>query len=343
MAAADSESMEARAEEFRTAFARVKAEIGKVIVGHDEIVQGVLTCLFIGGHALLEGVPGLGKTLLIRTLADALSLDFNRVQFTPDLMPADILGTNVVMESADGRRFFEFQPGPIFAQIVLADEINRATPKTQSALLEAMQEHSVTVGGKIHRLKEPFFVMATQNPIEQEGTYPLPEAQLDRFLFKLIVGYSGREELATILDRTTRGDRPQAQRVMDGETLLKFQSLVRDVIIAPHVQDYAIRLALATHPEGPFAAATTNQYVRWGSSPRGVQTIVLAAKVRALLDGRYNVSFEDLRRVYLPSLRHRILLNFEAQAEGIDPDEVLLKIVDSVPEKSEEPAKVAVA
>ncbi len=333
--------MEARAEEFRDRYNRVKAEIGKVIVGHDDIVHGVLTCLFVGGHALLEGVPGLGKTLLVRTLADALSLDFNRIQFTPDLMPADVVGTNVIAETPDGRREFQFQRGPIFSQIVLADEINRATPKTQSALLEAMQEHSVTVGGTMHRLKEPFFVMATQNPIEQEGTYPLPEAQLDRVLFKLVVGYSTREELATILDRTTRGEFPRAEKVLDGDDLIRFQKLVREVIIAPHVQDYAIRLALATHPQGPFAAAATNQFVRWGSSPRGVQTLVLAAKVRALLDGRYNVSFEDLRRVYLPSMRHRLLLNFEAQAEGIDPDEVLLKVVDSVPEKAEAPAAVA--
>jgi MoxR-like ATPase len=335
--------MEVRADEFRSAYQRVKSEIGKVIVGHDEIVHGVLTCLFIGGHALLEGVPGLGKTLLVRTLADALSLDFNRIQFTPDLMPADIIGTNIVMETPDGRRMFEFQRGPIFSQIVLADEINRATPKTQSALLEAMQEHSVTVGGQVHILKEPFFVMATQNPIEQEGTYPLPEAQLDRFLFKLVVGYSTREELGVILDRTTRGDRPRAEKVIDGATLVRMQALVREVIVAPHVQDYAIRLALATHPEGPFAADVTNQYIRWGSSPRGVQTLVLAGKVRALLDGRYNVSFEDLRRVYLPSLRHRVLLNFEAQAEGVEADDVLLKVLDAVGEKAEAGAPVAKA
>ncbi len=331
-------TIEERADHFRTTYAKVKTEIGKVIVGHDEIVHGVLTCLFVGGHALLEGVPGLGKTLLVRTLADALSLDFNRIQFTPDLMPADILGTNVVMEAPDGKRVFEFSRGPIFSQIVLADEINRATPKTQSALLEAMQEHSVTIGGTIYKLKEPFFVMATQNPIEQEGTYPLPEAQLDRFLFKLVVGYSTREELATILERTTRGVYPKAEKVIDGETLLRLQALVREVIVAPHVQDYAIRLALATHPEGPFAPDITNKYIRWGSSPRGVQTLVLAAKVRALLDARYNVSFEDLRRVYLPSLRHRVLLNFEAQAEGVESDEVLLKVLDLVPEKVEEPS-----
>src|SRR5258708_1193421 len=246
MSTAEPATMEAHAEEFRTAYHRVKAEIAKVIVGHDEIVHGVLTCLFVGGPALLEGVPGLGKTLLVRTLADSLSLDFNRIQFTPDLMPADIIGTNIVMEAPDGRRVFEFQRGPIFSQIVLADEINRATPKTHAALLEAMQEHSVTVGGVIHRLKEPFFVMATQNPIEQEGTYPLPEAQLDRFLLKLIVGYSSRDELGTILDRTTRGERPKPEQVMDGEMLLRLQQLVQEVILAPHVQDYAIRLALAT-------------------------------------------------------------------------------------------------
>ncbi len=335
MSTVDIGNMEARAAEFRDAYTKVKGEIGKVIVGHDEIVHGVLTCLFVGGHALLEGVPGLGKTLLIRTLSDAVSLDFNRIQFTPDLMPADILGTNVVMEGSDGHRHFEFQRGPIFSQIVLADEINRATPKTQSALLEAMQEKTVTVGGVIHKLKEPFFVMATQNPIEQEGTYPLPEAQLDRFMFKLVVGYSTREELTIVLDRTTRGEKPQANKVIDGETLLRMQALVRDVIIAPHVQDYGIRLALATHPEGPYSTGITNQYIRWGSSPRGAQTLVLAAKVRALLDTRYNVSFEDLRRVYLPALRHRVLLNFEAQAEGVAADDVLLKVLDSVPEKAE--------
>src|SRR4051794_22229955 len=242
--------MAERAAQFRAAYARVRAEIGKVIVGHQDVVDGVLTGLFVGGHILLEAVPGLGKTLLVRTLSQVLHLKFNRVQFTPDLMPSDIIGTNIITETDQGKRVFSFQPGPIFAQIVLADEINRATPKTQSALLEAMQEHSVTIGGTIHRLEEPFFVLATQNPIEQEGTYPLPEAQLDRFFFKLIVNYSGREEMATILDRTTRGEWPKAEKVMDGREILQWQQLVREVLIAPQVQDYAIRLILATHPQG---------------------------------------------------------------------------------------------
>jgi MoxR-like ATPase len=327
-------SMQQRAEEFRRAYQRVQEEIGKVIVGHTEIVHGVLTCLFVGGHALLEGVPGLGKTLLVRTLSQVLDLNFSRIQFTPDLMPSDIIGTNIVTESPDGRRLFTFQAGPVFAQVVLADEINRATPKTQSALLEAMQEHSVTVGGQVHKLQEPFLVMATQNPIEQEGTYPLPEAQLDRFFFKLIVGYSTRQELHTILDRTTRGEWAQPQKVMDGAEITRWQQLVREVLVAPQVQDYAIRLVLGTHPGGEFAAGDTNQYIRCGASPRGAQALVLAGKVRALLEGRYNVSFEDIRRVYLPAMRHRILLNFEAQAENIASDVVLEGILAEVKERA---------
>src|SRR5215813_2724920 len=241
-------SMQQRANDFRDAYKRVFNEINKVIVGHSDIVHGVLTCLFVGGHTLLEGVPGLGKTLLVRTLSQVLDLKFNRIQFTPDLMPSDIIGTNIINETPEGQRVFSFQPGPLFAQIVLADEINRATPKTQSALLEAMQEHSITVGGTIHKLQEPFFVMATQNPIEQEGTYPLPEAQLDRFFFKLIVNYSGRDEMATILDRTTRNEWPKPDKVMDGADILKYQQLVREVLVAAPVQDFAIRLVLATHP-----------------------------------------------------------------------------------------------
>jgi len=329
------ETMERRAREFVDRYTAVREQIGRVIVGHDDIVHGVLTCLFVGGHCLLEGVPGLGKTLLVRTLAKTLSLEFNRIQFTPDLMPADILGTNMVMETVEGKRFFEFQRGPIFTQICLADEINRATPKTQSAMLETMQEGSVTVAGKRYQLTQPFFVMATQNPIEQEGTYPLPEAQLDRFFFKLLVGYSDRAQLAAIVERTTRGEMIEPVKVMDGPEILRWQELVREVILAEHVQDYIVRLTLATHPQGPFAPPITNQYIRWGVSPRAAQALALAAKVRALLDARYNVSFEDVRRVYLPALRHRILLNFEAQAEGIEPDKVLLELLEKVPEKAE--------
>jgi MoxR-like ATPase len=338
------ESMQQQAEQFRQRYTAVKEQIGRVIVGHDDIVHGVLTSMFIGGHCLLEGVPGLGKTLLVRTLAECLNLNFNRVQFTPDLMPSDILGTNMITENDQGRRVFQFQKGPIFTQICLADEINRATPKTQSALLETMQEGTVTVAGTRYELDKPFFVMATQNPIEQEGTYPLPEAQLDRFLFKLVVGYSGREELATIVDRTTKGITIKPEKVMDGTEIKQWQKLIRDVILASHVQDYIVRLILATHPQGPFALPITNQYLRWGSSPRGAQTLALAAKVRALLEGRYNVSFEDVRRVYLPALRHRVILNFEAQAEGLDTDHVLLEILEKLPEKGEDaPVKAALA
>ena len=330
------ESIEKRAAQFAERYQAVHKQLGRVIVGHDDIVHGVLTCLFVGGHCLLEGVPGLGKTLLVRTLAETLNLEFSRIQFTPDLMPADILGTNMIVEDQAGRREFQFQKGPIFTQILLADEINRATPKTQSALLEAMQERSVSIAGKVNKLKEPFFVMATQNPIEQEGTYPLPEAQLDRFLLKLVVGYSSREELNTIIERTTKGVLVATEKVMDGAEIVQWQQLVREVILAPHVQDYIARLTLATHPGGPFATAITNQYLRWGSSPRGAQTLTLASKVRALLGGRYNVSFEDVRRVFLPAMRHRVILNFEAEAEGIEPDKVLLEILEKVPEKADD-------
>ncbi len=335
------EQMHQQAEEFRSRYKVVRDEIGKMIVGHDEIVHGVLTSMFVGGHCLLEGVPGLGKTMLVRTLAETLSLNFNRIQFTPDLMPADILGTNMIVENEQGAKSFQFQKGPIFTQICLADEINRATPKTQSALLETMQEGTVTVAGVRYVLDKPFFVLATQNPIEQEGTYPLPEAQLDRFLFKLVVGYSSREELNTIVDRTTRGTKIETNKIMDGSEIIRWQALVREVILAQHVQDYIVRLVLATHPEGQLAQPITNQYVRWGSSPRGAQTLALAAKVRALLDGRFNVSFEDIRRVYLPSMRHRVLLNFEAQAEGIDVDQILLQLLEKVPEKAESLQSVA--
>jgi len=332
------QSIERDSADFLSRYAAVREQIGRVIVGHDDIVEGVLTCLFVGGHCLLEGVPGLGKTLLVRTLAAVLDLDFSRIQFTPDLMPADILGTNMVMETPDGRRVFEFQRGPIFTQICLADEINRATPKTQSAMLETMQEGTVTVAGHHYVLERPFFVLATQNPIEQEGTYPLPEAQLDRFFFKLVVGYSTRQELATIIDRTTRGVDITPEKVMEGAEILRWQKLIREVVLAPHVQDYIVRLTLATHPDSALALPITNKYLRWGASPRGAQTLALASKMRALLQGRYNVSFEDVRRSYLPALRHRVIPNFEAQAENITSDKVLLDLLELVPEKGEEAA-----
>ena len=316
---------------FRQSYSALRAEIGKVIVGHDGIVEGTLISLFAGGHVLLEGVPGLGKTLLVRTLGEVLDLSFNRIQFTPDLMPADILGTNMVMEAPGGRREFQFQHGPIFAHLILADEINRATPKTQSALLEAMQEHQVTAGGELRKLEEPFFVMATQNPIDQEGTYPLPEAQLDRFFFKILVGYPSAAELSEVLTRTTTGARAQVQRVMTREALIDLMALVRQVPIASHVKDYAVRLVLATHPKTETAAAISSQYLRFGSSPRGGQTLILAGKVRALIDGRFNVSYDDIEAVASAALRHRLILNFEAEAEGITTDHVIAQVLRDVP------------
>ncbi len=321
---------------FRRDYKAVQAEIAKAIVGHEDIVDGVLTCLFVGGHALLEGVPGLGKTALIRALADALSLKFSRIQFTPDLMPADVIGTNVIMENDQGQRQFTFMSGPIFAQIVLADEINRATPKTQSAMLEAMQEKQVTAGGEVRKLEAPFFVMATQNPLEQEGTYPLPEAQLDRFFFKLLVQYSGREELRKILDMTTTGYKPDIQPVIDGERIIQHQQLIKRVVIAPHVQDFAIRCVLATHPQGVYAIPMVNQFLRVGASPRAAQAITLAAKVRALLDNRFHVSFKDIKDVTVPAMRHRVILNFEGEAEGITTDMVLEKVIAETPQTIEE-------
>ncbi len=324
------------AEELRGKYEAVSAEIGKAIVGHETIVDGVLTALFVGGHVLIEGVPGLGKTYLIRTLSQAVDLKFSRIQFTPDLMPADIIGTTIISEDpAYGQRSFKFEQGPLFAQIILADEINRATPKTQSAMLEAMQEHSVTTGGTSYKLQQPFFVMATQNPIEQEGTYPLPEAQLDRFMFKLVVNYSTKDELKTIVDRTTAGYKPEIKAVMTGDEIVGTQNLVRRVIMAPHVQDYAIRATIATHPGGDYAIDATNKYVRWGASPRAAQAITLAAKLKALLDGRFNTSFSDVQQVYLPAMRHRVLLNFEGEAEGISVDDVLREVLEKTPTMAE--------
>ena len=316
--------------QFRTTYTALRAEIGKVLVGQDAIVEYTLIALFGGGHVLLEGVPGLGKTLLVRTLGDVLDLSFNRIQFTPDLMPADILGTNLVMETPGGRREFQFQRGPIFAHLVLADEINRATPKTQSAMLEAMQEKQVTAGGEIRKLVEPFFVMATQNPIDQEGTYPLPEAQLDRFFFKIIVGYPNADELTEVINRTTTGSKTEVNKVLTREALSELMKLVREVPVASHVKDYAVRLVLATHPKTDTAAPIANQYLRFGSSPRGAQTLILAGKVRALAQGRFNVSFEDIQSAALPALRHRLMLNFEGEAAGIGTDRLVEEIIGEI-------------
>ena len=325
-------ALEQRLSEFRDAFARVRAEVAKVVVGQDDVVANTLTALFAGGHCLLEGVPGLGKTLLVRTLGSVLDLKYSRIQFTPDLMPADIIGTRIVMESAKGGREFQFQRGPIFGQIILADEVNRATPKTQSALLEAMQEHTVTVGREHFTLEEPFLVLATQNPLEMDGTYPLPEAQLDRFLFKVIVNFPSRAELAEVLGRTTDVYQSAPARVLDGPQIIAIQRLVREILVAPHVRDYAIRVVLATHPTQSVAPDSVRRFVRYGASPRGAQALLLGAKIRAALGGRFNVSFQDVRATAPPALRHRILLNFEGEAEGKRADELLEDVLSTVPE-----------
>jgi len=322
--------LRAKLDAFRADFERLRAEVGKVIVGQLEILDDTLIALIAGGHVLLEGVPGLGKTLTVRTLADALHLKFQRIQFTPDLMPADLIGTNVVLETPEGRKQFEFQPGPIFGNIILADEINRATPKTQSALLEAMQEHSVTVAGTTHRLKEPFFVMATQNPLEMEGTYPLPEAQLDRFFCKLLVKFPKIAELETILDRTTESQKPKADAVLSGERILEMSQLAREIPVAAEIRRYGLSLIMATHPEHELAAGIARRYVRFGSSPRGAQALILGAKIRAILDHRYHVAKEDLRDMAPAVLRHRLILNFEGQAEGISSDTVVDDILKTV-------------
>jgi MoxR-like ATPase len=334
-------NIEARADEFRKTFERIRSEIRKTIVGHDEVVLGVLECVFSGGNCLLEGVPGLGKTMLVRTLSTVLDLEFSRIQFTPDLMPADIIGTTIVSESEDGRhRDFQFRKGPVFAQIILADEINRATPKTQSAMLEAMQEHSVTRGEKTFILPEPFFVLATQNPLEMEGTYPLPEAQLDRFMYKINVDYSSREELREVLTRTTEGYRPEITKIVGSQEIIDMQSLARDVIAASHVKDYIVRLVMASHPGGAFAGETANKYLRFGASPRAAQAIALAGKVKALIDGRFHVSFDDVRSAATNALRHRIILNFEAEASGVRPDDIVRDIIAGTPTEVDDFAPV---
>lgn len=319
-------------EKFQEKFGQVKDEVSNVMVGNDEVIMHVMTCLLAKGHVLLEGIPGVGKTKLVQTLADVLDLSFSRIQFTPDLMPGDIIGTNVVNEDDKGRKTFEFQSGPIFANMVLADEINRATPKTQSALLEAMQENSVSAGGKTRKLDQPVFVLATQNPIEMEGTYPLPEAQMDRFLFKLKLDFPSAEELHTIVDRTTQRDEPSVTRVLDKDRILQMRDVAREMPIAKPVQDYAVRLALATHPEEANCHNMVKKYVRFGVSPRGIQAVILGAKVAALLNRRSYVANDDVRSVLLPALRHRVLLNFEAEAEQLETDEILNAILESVAE-----------
>ncbi len=320
-------------EQFRETAARIEAEVGKYIVGQQEVVRHTLICLVAGGHALLEGVPGLGKTMLVRTLARVLDLNFARIQFTPDLMPADIVGTDILEEAKDGRREFRFQPGPVFTNLLLADEINRATPKTQSALLEAMQERTVTVANRSYPLEPPFLVLATQNPIEMEGTYPLPEAQLDRFLFKVNVVYPSTGELVEILNRTTGEAEPAVEVVADGAAVLGMGALARQVPVASPLADYAAKLVIATHPDGDAAPDMVRHYVRYGASPRAAQALILGGKVTALLAGRYNVAFEDLRAVAPAALRHRILLNFEGQAEGVSTDDVVGEILEAVSEE----------
>ncbi|HMA35425.1 MAG TPA: MoxR family ATPase [Chloroflexia bacterium] len=315
-------------EQFRVAAQAIEEEVGKVIVGQRALVRQVLITLVAGGHALLEGVPGLGKTALVRALAEALDCKFGRIQFTPDLMPADILGTNILVEDEHGRRQFQFQRGPVFANLVLADEINRATPKTQSALLEVMQEGTVSAAGTIYRMDQPFIVLATQNPLEMEGTYPLPEAQLDRFLFKLNVVFPTAAELLTIVDRTTSGVTAELHPVVNSARVLEMQALARQMPIAEHVAAFAVRVLRATHPDTPESTALIRKYVRYGASPRGLQAMILAGKIMALLDGRFNVAFKDIRAAALPALRHRLILNFDGEAEGIAPDALVSSILE---------------
>jgi MoxR-like ATPase len=323
---------EVNVEQFSQLAQAIEREVKRVIVGQDEVVRSVLICILAGRHALLEGVPGLGKTMLIRTMADALDLKFSRIQFTPDMQPADITGTDILEDSEDGHtKVRRFQPGPVFANLILADEINRATPKTQSALLEAMQEKTVTVANRTYHLEPPFFVLATQNPLEMEGTYPLPEAQLDRFMFKVNVSYPTVEELVHILDRTTGADVPAAQKVADGKQVIGMGALALNTPVASHVSQYAARLIVTTHPETATAPESVKQFVRYGASPRGAQALIIGGKINALLEGRFNVSFEDIQAVAASALRHRLLLNFEGMAEGIDPDTIIADVVKSLP------------
>lgn len=322
-------------EEFRQITTSIEEEVGRVIVGQKDIMRNILISIIAGGHVLLEGVPGLGKTATVRTLAEVLELRFSRIQFTPDLMPADITGTNIMVDDPVGGRQFRFQPGPVFANLLLADEINRATPKTQSALLEAMQERTVTVANQTYRVERPFFVLATQNPIDMEGTYPLPEAQLDRFFFKLQVGFPTEQDLIDILGRTTSGEKPTLAKIATGQKIAAMGDLARETPVATHVANYTARLILATHPEHDSAPPITKKYVRFGSSPRGAQALMLAAKIVAQMDGRFNVAFDDIKAVAYPALRHRLILNFEGEAEGITTDNVVTEVLKSVPENPE--------
>jgi len=326
-----SNEYQSEAESFRETLAAVRTEVGKIMVGQSQVVESVLTALLCGGNVLLEGVPGLGKTELVKSLSCVLELDFRRIQFTPDLMPADIIGTNIMTNDASGHYQFEFREGPVFTQLLLADEINRASPKTQSALLEAMQERTVTTGGDIRKLKEPYFVMATQNPIEQEGTYPLPEAQLDRFLFKIVVPFPSRDDLNEIVNRTILKTPVELERVVNGDALLRMRQTLENVVVADPMRDYAVRIVLATHPESEYATERIRQFVRWGASPRASQALVRAARVRALADGRAHVAFEDLQHFATEVLQHRVLLNYDGQAENLDVGELIRESIAQLP------------
>jgi len=325
-----SKSAAKQAEQFRTTFNKVKTEVGRMMVGQEDVIDGVLTALMAGGHVLLEGVPGIGKTMLVRSLGEALDLKFSRIQFTPDMMPADIQGTSILVEKTEGGQEVQFREGPLVSSLVLADEINRATPKTQSALLEAMQEKQMTVGNRTIKLEEPYCVMATQNPVEQEGTYPLPEAQLDRFLFKLVVGYPVESEYHEILNRTTTSDDIQVRKVSTGEEIIKMRGVVRSVPVPEHVQGYAIRLVMATQPGSEYAPDLVNEFVSLGSSPRGAQSLLLAGKVKALMAGRFAVSCDDVRDVAKGALRHRTMVNFHGISEGITPDQLIEKVLAEI-------------
>jgi MoxR-like ATPase len=327
-------ALQSEADDFRATFSQVREEIGKVIVGQQRVVEATMTALFCGGNVLLEGVPGLGKTELVKAMSSVLDLEFRRIQFTPDLMPADIIGTNIMQADEHGRYQFEFRQGPIFTQLLLADEINRASPKTQSALLETMQEGTVTTGGTIHRLQQPFFVLATQNPLEQEGTYPLPEAQLDRFLFKVDVPFLSRDELNEVVQRTILKPHVELTQIMDAGRILQLRTVLDKVVVADPLRDFAVRLVLATHPDTEFATDQVRRFVKWGASPRAAQALIRAARVRALSQGRAHVSFDDIRHFADEVLKHRVLLNYDGQAENVPVGTLVEGCIDSLPQEA---------